>query len=96
MPDATISTFVKRRKVLVVFSLLIVAYLGAGVAFREYRMDPKNEYHSRYLPSAGTSDFIASSPEEAMEKLTRNMFREPSLMERIFTPAESIFRFIGY
>jgi len=96
MTEATISKFVKRRKGLVAVSLLIVAYLGAGVAFREYRMDPKNEYHSTYLPSAGPSDTIVSSAEEAVEKLTGDIFRKPTLMERIFTPAESIFRFIGY
>ena len=96
MTYATISNFVKRRKGLVAFSLFVVAYLGAGIAFREYRMDPENEYYSTHLPSAARPISISSTPEEAMEELGGYLFRGPNLMERIFIPAERFFRMTGY
>ena len=96
MTYATVSNFVKRRKALVAFSLLVVVYLGAGIAFREYRMDPENGYYSTHLPSAARPPSIASTPEEAIEQLKGDLFTEPNLLERFFMPAEWLFRQTGY
>jgi hypothetical protein len=96
MPKSDVASFVKKRKFLIGMLLIVIVYLGAGVAFREYRMNPENEYYSIHLPSAVRPPSIASTPEEAMEQLTGDLFREPNLIERIFMPAEWVFRLTGY
>lgn len=96
MPKSDFASFVKKRKFLTATLLIVITYLGAGIAFREYRMNPENEYYSTHLPSAPRPTSIASTPEEAIEQLTGDLFREPNLIERIFIPAERLFRLTGY
>jgi hypothetical protein len=96
MQNSDFASFVKKRKLLIAILLIVIVYLGAGIAFREYRMNPQNEYYSTHLPSAARPTSISSTPEEAMEELGGYLFREPNLIERIFTPAERLFRLTGY
>jgi hypothetical protein len=96
MEKSDLASFVKKRKFLVGMLLIIIVYLAAGVAFREFRMNPENKYYSIHLPSAVRPPSFASTPEEAFEQLTGDLFREPNLIERIFMPAEWFFRLTGY
>ena len=96
MPNPDFASFVNRRRLLVAALLIVVVYIGAGIAFREYRMNPENEYYSTHLPSAAHPSSISSTPEEAIEELGGYLFREPSLLERAFIPAEKLFRLTGY
>lgn len=96
MLNPNFASFVKKRKFLTALVLLVIVYFAAGVAFREYRMDPKNEYYSIHLPSAARPTQIYSNPEEAVEALHADLFREPNPMERIFKPAEWFSRLIGF
>lgn len=66
-------------------------YFGLAIVFREYRMNPNNRYYGSYLPSATP---LISTSEEESKKINEALFGKPNLLERIFTPAEAVFRWI--
>jgi hypothetical protein len=80
------------KKLLLAFVLLICIYFGAAIAFRAYRMNPKNKYYGFYLLSATPT---VSTSEEETDRISHAMTRQPTVLERIFDPAEFIFRLIG-
>jgi len=92
MKNPDVRGFFKKWKLLIAALIVVVAYLGAGMVFREYRMNPKNKYYGTYLPSSTPT---VSHSEEETEKIMDAMFRNPNLMERIFSPAEWVFRIVG-
>jgi len=94
MSETAITAWIKKHRIACISVLVFVIYLGSGMAFRAYRMNPENEYPSVYLPSAAQTTITADSEEEAVEHLT-DLFREPTLLERIFIPAEWFFRLTG-
>lgn len=91
MTNPDVRGFFKKWKLLITALGVVVAYLGAGMVFREYRMNPKNKYYGTYLPSSTPT---VSHSEEETKKIMDAMFREQNLMERIFTPAECVFRIL--
>ena len=59
-------------------------------------MDPKNRYQGTYLPGAPSPTVpICNSIEEAQNALL-TPFKKPTVLERVFAPAEAVFRVIGY
>ena len=95
MPNPDFVGLVK-KKIIAVVVLILVAYIGAGIAFREYRMNPENKYHSNYLRSAPRPPSNGKASKEAWEQLSSELFRDPNLTEIFFMPAERLFRVIGY
>ena len=95
--QAVTTRYPKRvKKTLFVICFLVIAYLGSAVVFREYRMDPKNKYQGTYLPGApNPTEPISYSIEEAQNVLLAP-FKKPTVLERVFAPAEAVFRVIGY
>ena len=77
------------KKAFLAFVLLTFIYIAGAISFRAYRMNPKNEYYGFYLPSATPT---MSTTEEETNRITHAMTREPTLLEKIFLPAEFVFR----
>jgi hypothetical protein len=80
------------RKICLLVCVTILIYLGTGLAFREYRMNPSNGYYGFYLPSSTPTK---SGSEEETKRIIDALTRRPTLMERVFEPAEFIFNLIG-
>jgi len=67
--------------------LLLIAYFGSALVFRSYGDDSQHQNESVR---------IASSEEEAIDFLLSPFNQpEPTLLERFYAPAESVFRVFG-
>ncbi len=82
----------KSVKKIYIFVAVIVIYFWAALAFREYRLNPFNQYYGNYLPSYTPTK---STSEEETERMINALTRKPTFCERLFEPAEFVFNLIG-
>jgi hypothetical protein len=82
----------KKKIYLMAIVLITIIYFGAALAFRAYRMDPRNQYYGFYLPSATPTH---STTVEESDKIIHALTREPKFLERMFYPAEFVLTSIG-
>lgn len=77
---------------LAIAAIVVFSYFGSAIAFRLWRMDPKNKYYGYYLPGASP---IVSHTKEQSQKIDQAMCGEPTIIERIYLPAEIVLSFLG-
>jgi hypothetical protein len=87
------AALIRWKKIVALILTIGALYFGGAFAFRMYRMDPENEYYGSHLPSAMP---LTSNNEEEFMKVVEGLTREPSFLERLFGPAEAIFRWSGF
>jgi hypothetical protein len=80
-------------KFIFIIIILVVSYFGGALVFREYRIDPSNEYYSNYLPGAPP---IVARTDEQIRKRREARTRKPTLLEKFFWPAETVFHWISW
>jgi hypothetical protein len=80
-------------KVMFIAIIIGISYFGGALVFREYRINPSNEYYGNFLPGAPQ---VVARTDEQIRKRREARTRKPTLLEKFFWPAETVLHRISW